>query len=936
MRIAPALAPLAGLAPGVIEAALTPAPYLQRLARLRPDTLRAITQHGPRAVADAAITAVQAVTPGDLAAAMAGLRRAKQDVHLALALGDLSGVLDLEAVTGGLSAFADAALASALAAAAADMRLRGRLPPLTDDAFGPVPGFFLVAMGKYGAGELNYSSDVDITAFFDRDRIDAAWGDRAGRAFVELVRLVARLFEEVTEDGYVFRVDLRLRPDPGSTQPAVSVQAAETYYESFGQNWERAALIKARVAAGDAAAGGAFLESLTPFIWRKHLDFAAIADIHSIKRQILAHGRHAGLDQPGFDLKLGRGGIRDIEFFVQTQQLILGGRDPSLRVPRTLQALDALVIAGRIGPETQTCLDSAYRSLRALEHRAQMINDEQTHRVPDDPALRARLAGLAGYGELACFDSDLRALRAKVLAEGEALFPDAEPLAGPEGSLVFTGVEDDPETLRTLVRLGYDKPSEVAETVRGWHHGRVRATRSPRARELLTALIPRLLQTIAETGEADLTFARFRDFFAGLSAGVQLLSLFQAEPRLLQAIVRALGLAPRLAAALARQPAVLDALIDPRFLAPVSADPPEVFDRAMAAAVAAADGFEQALDLARRAHRELAFRIGFQALDDLIAPEEAQRAFTALADASVRALLPAAIAEVERLHGALPGAVAVAAWGKHGGGELAVGSDLDLMLLYDPSSDESVGPRALPAETFFAKVAQRLVTALSAPTAEGTLYEVDLQLRPSGKAGPIAVRIGAFERYYGDEAWTWELLALTRLRPVAGDAALCKRLEAARAAALARPRDSAKLRADAADMRARMRKERPGGGLWELKLSSGGLVDLEFAVQTLCLLHAPGAIAQGTQAQIATLAAAGALPSETAARLSRAAGLLLSLRQLVDLSVSGVFDPATASQALRARIAAAAEEPTIEAAAERLALAKAEIAQVCAVALFES
>lgn len=930
MKIGPALPPLSGLASPDIEAALAPAPYLQRLCRQRSQTLDAILRMGPKAAAEAAVAAARAAPIHDLADTTRALRQAKQDAHLALALGDLSGALTLDDVTGGLSALADAALASALAAAAHDMSARGRLPaPVCADA-GPAPGFFLIAMGKYGAGELNYSSDVDITAFFDRERIDPALGERAGRVFVELVRLVARLFEEVTVDGYVFRVDLRLRPDPGSTQPAVSVQAAETYYEAFGQNWERAALIKARVAAGDAAAGEAFLRGLSPFIWRKHLDFAAIADIHSIKRQILVHGRHAGLDQPGFDLKLGRGGIRDIEFFAQTQQLILGGRDASLRAPRTLDALEALVAAGRIGPATQERLERAYRALRALEHRAQMINDEQTHRVPDDPGQRARVAGLAGYTDARLFDADLRALRAGVLAEGEALFPDAEPLAGPEGSLVFTGVEDDPDTIETLKRLGYRDASAVAETVRGWHHGRVRATRSPRARELLTALIPRLVQTIAETGEPDLTFGRFRDFFAGLSAGVQLLSLFQAEPRLLEAIVRALALAPRLAAALARQPAVLDALIDPRFLASITADPPDAFASAMAQAVRGAAGFEQALDLARRSHRELAFRIAFQVLDGLISPLDAQTAFSALGDASVRALLPVVVAEVERLHGPLRGRVAVAAWGKHGGGELSAGSDLDLMLVYDPQADESAGARPLPAESFFAKVAQRLVTALSAPTAEGALYEVDLQLRPSGKAGPVAVRLSALERYYGDEAWTWELLALTRLRAVAGDPALCAHVEAARTGALSRRRDPQALRADAADMRARLRRERPGGGLWELKLAPGGLVDLEFLAQTLSLLHAPQPIAQGTLAQLAALAECGALPAETAARLQRAGGLLLALRQLLDLSVAGQFEPEAASHALRMRIAAAAEEPSFEAAEERLRLAKAEIAHACA------
>ena len=687
-------------------------------------------------------------------------------------------------MTGALSDFADAAVAAALALAAAEALASGRLSRLGEGAEGPVPGFFIIAMGKHGAFELNYSSDIDITAFHDPDALPLAPGVEPDALAVRITERVAGLLQSRTADGYVFRVDLRLRPDPSSTHVAVSVPAAFGYYESVGQNWERAAMIKARAVAGDIPRAEAFLAELAPFIWRRNLDFAAIADIHSIKRQIHAHKVDDRLTAAGADLKLGRGGIREIEFFVQTQQLILGGRHPGLRSPRTLDALAALAAAGQVGQDAADDMARAYDALRGWEHRVQMVADEQTHKLPERAADRRPVAALAGHADLRRFDAEVARTLRRVNEVYGALFAGEEALSSRFGSLVFTGVEDDLETLATLGRMGFSQRAAVSRAIRDWHHGRIAATRTERGREVFTRLAPRLLEAAAATGAPDQAFARFADFFSRLTSGVQVQSLFLAQPRLLDLVVRIMAFAPRFAQTLARRPDALDALLDPGFFGPI-AGPADVERR-----IAAAEGFEAAMDVARRVHREHAFRIAVQVLAGAATAKAAGAAFTDLADVLISALARAALAEVERTSGALAGEVAVIALGKCGSREMTARSDLDLMTLYRPAAPDAVSDRGgLSADTFFARFTQRLTAALSVFTTEGGLYEVDLQLRPSGTKGPVAVSLAAFEDYYAGAAETWEFLAMTRARVVWAtspvfEAAAAQAIEAA----LRRPR----------------------------------------------------------------------------------------------------------------------------------------------------
>jgi glutamate-ammonia-ligase adenylyltransferase len=879
------------------------APYLATLAGRRPRRLAALLLSDPEERLEDLLVRTRSLGEGAGAGAGEGLRLLKAELHLLTALADLGGVWDLGVVTAALSRFADAAVGAALACAAQEAVAAGALESSGDHAGGPAPGLFAIAMGKLGAGELNYSSDIDISLFYEPSAFPVARGGDPARTAQRLAQRLLELLQARTSAGYVFRVDLRLRPDPLSTPPVVAVPAALAYYQTVGQNWERAAFIKARPLAGDIPRAEGFLGELQAFVWRRNLDFAAIADIQAIKQQIHAVKVDDRLTAPGADLKLGRGGIREIEFYAQTLQLIHGGRDPALRSPATQSALTALADAGRISREAASELTQAYRTLRRLEHRAQMIGDEQTHRLPEADAERRRIAALAGFEPLPVFDASVGRLLRRVNRRYGELFAEGEPLSVRQGSLVFTGVEDDPETLSTLRRMGFQDPERASQEIRAWHHGRIRATRSARERELFTRLAPRLLEAAAATGAPDVAFARFGDFFCALASSVQIQSLFLAEPPLLALVVRVLAFAPRFARTLARRPAVLDSLLDPRFFRDVGG----AID--VAGAIAGAGGFEAGMDEARRVHADSAFRIGAQVLAGRASAQDAGHAFAELADGVIAGLAPAALQEVERTAGAVAGGrVAVIALGACGAREMHARSDLDLMTLYDFPAGAASSTRGWSPETFYARFTQRLLAALSALTAAGSLYEVDLRLRPSGSAGPVAVHLPAFERYYAEEAETWEFLALCKARTVwASEPALLARADAAIEAALRRPRETAPTARDVRAMRDLMRVERAPAGAWDMKLSAGGLVDIEFCAHFLQLAGAPSGtpLRQNTGEALQTLAKARPRLASALTILRRAWLLQTDLSQLINIALDDGADPAGEPEGFKALLARA-------------------------------
>jgi glutamate-ammonia-ligase adenylyltransferase len=911
----------------VLESAAGNSPHLARLIGREGTFLdRLIGGDIGETMAALEVEAMAAAHERSDADAMRALRVAKRRASLAIALADIGGVFDLVQATAALSRFADASIKGALrhllASAARKAGLEAAPEQLEDSA-----GVIVLAMGKLGAEELNYSSDIDLIVFYDRERFPFARGGEKQPAAVDLVKALVRLLSEQSSDGYVFRVDLRLRPDAGATQVAISTEAAEQYYETMGQNWERAAMIKARLAAGDRTVAAQFLKALGPYVWRKSLDFAAIRDIHSIKRQIHAHGGHGEIAVAGHDIKLGRGGIREIEFFAQTQQLILGGRDPGLRARGTLAALVALRARGVISLDAERDLVNAYRFLRQVEHRLQMIDDRQTHSLPKSPDGLDHVARFMGYADTVAFEEELLRHLRRVQKHYAQLFEREVPLATTKGNLVFTGVENDPETLATLERMGFRRAADVAPVIRGWHHGRLRATRSARARELLTALMPSLLEALGRTADPDAAFMQFDRFLTGLSAGVAVFSLLSANPSLLALIAEVAGSAPRLSDYLGRNPAVLDALLDRDFLdrLPDDAGLSERFAHELSLAA----DYEESLDAARRFAREERFRIGIQVIRGTAGAEGAGRAYSAVAETVIAGLQPVVEEEMVRMHGRVRGgAFAVVAQGKLGGREMTEGSDLDLVFIYTYAQDApaSDGAKALDPAAYFSRLGQRFISALTAQTAAGALYDVDMRLRPSGNKGPVSVRLSTFAEYHATaSSWTWERMALTRARVLSGPPELRRAVEDAIRAALTRDVDEAAVMADARAMREKLAAQFPGRDQWDVKFAPGGLVDIEFVAQALQLVHAPKVprvLAQSTVKALENLAEARAIGRDYAQALVDAALTQQSLAQVLRIAVDGPFKAETASRGLKDLLARAGDAPDFGALERQLAKAQ--------------
>ncbi|MEZ5857348.1 MAG: bifunctional [glutamine synthetase] adenylyltransferase/[glutamine synthetase]-adenylyl-L-tyrosine phosphorylase [Hyphomicrobiaceae bacterium] len=862
-----------------------------------------------------------AVTPQRLrpfADAMRVLRQSQGRMALLIALCDLGGVWPIMKVTAALTATADAAVAASVRFLFLKATERGDwLREGATNAATSRPdldsGFIVIAMGKHGAGELNYSSDIDLVVFFDPDKARLKAGIEPQSFFVRLTRDIVKLMQERTADGYVFRTDLRLRPDPGATQVAIGIESALNYYESFGQNWERAAFIKARPIAGDLEAGQAFLAELAPFIWRKYLDFAAIADIHAMKRQIHAFKGFGAIGVAGHNIKLGRGGIREIEFFVQTQQLIAGGRQPDLRVSTTLEALEILANRGWIEAPVVGDLSEAYRFLRTIEHRLQMLADEQTQTLPATDEDLLRLAHFSGFATTHDFSAALLDRLQRVQSHYAALFEATPELTRAEANMVFAGEQDDPDTVKTLAAMGYERPTDAIASVRSWHHGRYRAVRTARARELLTEVQPLLIEALSRSADPDAALAAFDRFLQELPSGVQLFSLLKANPSLLRLVANIMGTAPRLARILGRRRRVLDAVLDPGFFGTIPDD--EALSRIVEDGIGEGGDLQEALDLARVIGAEQSFLIGVRVLSGSISASQAGGAYASLAAHLIHALAEKVRGELERAHGRVPGGEAVViAMGKLGGREMTAASDLDLIVVYDYDADatQSDGERPLAPSQYYTRYTQRLISALSAPTAEGQLYEVDMRLRPSGQMGPVATQLTSFIDYQSASAWTWEHMALTRARVIAGPTDLRQKVEATIHTVLTTPRDRAKTTADVREMRALIEKEKGTKDLWELKQVRGGLVDLEFIAQYLQLIHAhehPDVLSQSTVEALSRLAAAGAIGPSDADTLINAATLINNLTQVLRLTLDGAFVEAKAPDGLKALLAEVAEVP---------------------------
>ena len=899
----------------LIEGLADHSPYLWRLASSDTRRLARLCDDTPNGALDQVLRHAreQARSATDEARVMEVLRHAKQDAALLIALADIGGVWDVIAVTRALSDFADCMVSCALSFLLREAAGAGKLtlgnPADPEEGCGVV----VLALGKHGARELNYSSDIDLVVFFDPDSPALNRDVEPGPLFVRITKGLSRLLQERTGDGYVLRVDLRLRPDPGSTAVAISLPAAFSYYENLGQNWERAALIKARPVAGDKPLGVRFLADLAPFIWRKYFDYAAIADIHAMKRQIHAVRGHAEVKVEGHDVKLGRGGIREVEFFVQTQQLIFGGRRLQLRGARTLDMLQELSLDGWVAPEAVKDLTGAYAFLRTVEHRLQMISDEQTQRLPSDHDQLERFARFCGFANLTKFSDVLIKEMRKVEMHYARLFENAQGLDTQSGSLVFTGVTDDPDTLETLLAMGFTDPAAAAETIRGWHFGRRSAVQSPRAREVLTELVPALLESFAGSGDPDSALAAFDAALGRMPAAVELFSILKSHAAVRDLFGDILGGAPRLAQVVAQRPHVLDAAIDPALLA--SSSDEGSYDRRAKNIMRPPERMEEFLDNARDMFLEESFLIGVRTLSGMMAPEAAGPAYTALAASLIRASLAQVEAVFVAEYGRVPGGrCLVVGMGKLGSREMTATSDLDLVLIYDFDADhpDSDGEKSLHALQYYTRLTQRLVSALTVATRRGRLYDVDLRLRPSGSKGPLATQWKSFVDYQIREAEIWEHMSLTRARPIAGDESLQADFEKGASAIISLPREPVVLRKAVADMRALIAQEKGDRQIWDLKLVRGGMMDIEFIAQFLALTYAhqkPDMIHVET-AQILRVAFRDALlDPEQGERLIAAHRLYTILMQMFRLSTEGAFDPAQMASGVLRRIAAAADLP---------------------------
>jgi glutamate-ammonia-ligase adenylyltransferase len=908
---------LFGNSPYLTETALQNTSFMADLWRDGPDATVARLDAERAAVRDEALAGAG---PDRVAAR---LRKLKRSMALAVAVADIAGIWPLERITGTLSGFAAGCIDALIAASLLQLEREGHL------ALGGDPqaaAFTVLGMGKLGAGELNYSSDIDLILLYDREAPALAGNDQLSRHFVRVSRMLVQLMSEASVDGYIFRTDLRLRPDPGSTPLAMSVQAAELYYESVGQNWERAAMIKAHPVAGNIAVGEAFLSALRPYVWRRHLDFAAIHDIHSIKRQIDAHRGGGAVKVAGHNVKLGRGGIREIEFFAQTQQLIFGGRNPALRLRGTRESLRALAAAGHVELRAAAELIADYGLLRRVEHRLQMIGDQQTHSLPEDEAGLAAIATFLGYADSRAFQDEMLATLRRVEGHYARLFEEAPSLAGPGGNLVFTGTDDDPGTLETLRTLGFLDPSAAAGVVRRWHHGRYRATSSARARELLTELMPALLKGLGDTAAPDQALLNFDRFLGNLPAGVQLFSLFKSNPALLELVAAIMGSAPGLAAQLARRTLLLDSVLSPDFYTPLPTAA-ELMPQ-LARPLAQVADEQDILDTARRWTNEHRFQVGVQQLKRIVRPAQAGLAYSDIAQATIAALCDRVEKSFARQHGAFRGQrLAVLALGKLGSREMSATSDLDLIFVYDipPGLDASDGAQPLAPTQYYTRLSSKIVTALTALTNEGALYEVDMRLRPSGRAGPLANSLEGFESYHAQSAWTWEHMALTRARVIHGPDELVDRLRQIILDTLRRPREPGALLRDVADMRDRIARHAPAKSPWDFKHLPGGLFDIDFIAQYLALRHAhlrPGILDPHPAEVLRRAAEAGLLEPADARRLRAARGLMSDVQSLLRLTLDGdeaSFDESRAPEGQRRLIAQTQDMPDIAALRARLA-----------------
>ena len=781
------------------------------------------------------------VTAGDAKALSEALRRLRRRVFIHAMARDLTGRAMLAEVCADMSTLAEVALSSAVAlhhpALAADF---GE----PRDEGGVAQQLVIVGMGKLGGGELNVSSDIDIVFVFPEDGETDGRRTLGNREFFErLGRRVVAALHEITPEGFVFRVDTRLRPYGESGPLAVSGSALEQYLVTQGRAWERYAWLKARALTGDRH--DELYALVTPFVFRKYLDYDAYDGLRDIHRQIAEQGRRNDYAE---DVKLGPGGIREIEFIAQALQLVRGGREPGLRARGTLPALDAIAERGLLPDEAIAALRSAYVFLRNLEHRLQYRDDRQTQMLPADSVEREAIARAMGAPSIADFERALAAHRGAVSEQFSDLFgsthaggvPGAtggsEETASPTLAGVWGNAVDTERAEAALRHAGYADPSGLVAHLARFRAGPRYLQLPALSQQRVDALVPQLLAAAAaaatDAADAQSIFHRLFGLLEAVSRRSAYLALLTEHPTMLPRLAQLMGASQWAADYLTRHPILLDELIDARVLL---AEPDwDAWRAELARMQAAADGdAERQMDALRHFQHAQTFRLLAQDLNGTLTVERLADHLSALADIVLATTLAEAWKHTR--HGAEGASAApkfaIIGFGKLGGKELGYASDLDLVFLYD-DADEAAVER-------YTRLAGRLITWLTSATAAGRLYDTDLRLRPDGAKGVLTSSFAGFRRYEREQAWTWEHQALTRARFVAGDASIGREFEAERESILRLPRDAVTLSRDVVDMRRRMLAGHPNpSALFDLKHDAGGMVDVEFAVQYLILAHA--------------------------------------------------------------------------------------------------
>ncbi|NHN88379.1 bifunctional [glutamine synthetase] adenylyltransferase/[glutamine synthetase]-adenylyl-L-tyrosine phosphorylase [Acetobacter conturbans] len=868
--LAPALLAAMREAPGVtalLDCIGGNSPYLADLVLRSPPDFAELLANGPDSFAETTLSEIDDLPPdGPRDTLAAAMRRAKNRIALTCALADIGGCWPLETVTQTLSRLAESTLDAAVRHLLRSAYDGGRLSLKDPGRPTRGSGYVVLAMGKLGARELNFSSDIDLVVLFDASL--HADPDSARQIFIRMTSDLVRLMEARDANGYVFRTDLRLRPDPAATPLAVSLPAAIAYYESLGQTWERAAMTKARPVAGNIRLGRSFLKAIHPFVWRRHLDFALIDDIHVMKAKIdqhrkpgrsgLARMADSSLTDPeagahwllGHNVKLGEGGIREIEFVAQAMQLVWGGRTPSLRDPTTLGALRILTRSGHMPREEAEMLARAYRLLREVEHRVQMRDDRQTHRLPETEERFSELATFLGYASGGDFALDLLPQMRAARRIFEKHFSTPTRQIRPEEALLDLEIDELPARLGGL---GFPQSDcDAAATILShWSGNSRRALRSERAHALLRRLMPDLLASFIARRDPLACLRHFDTLLSRQRAGVQLLSLLERNLALIDRIAAIFDASPFLANHLADTPSALEGLLElqeEENLPPATSLAPEQV-RLLAAEK---PDLEMLVTRLRPVVRAEEFRLSVARLEGRLDEDTAAGDRTAVADAVMGALLENVFRAHRTRHGQVEGGgIAVMALGKAGSREMMAGSDLDLMMIFDHPEDVTESTplamgtgRPLPVSQYYLRLAHSFIAALTAPDSEGPLYPVDMRLRPSGAAGPVAVSLSAFRRYQAEESWTWERMALTRARIVTqvGESGVRSRLKKVLLADLDAAlgsgprRDPDTIRADAAAMRARLARDLPPSSPWDVKRRAGGLMEVEFIAQTLQLI----------------------------------------------------------------------------------------------------